>query len=149
MVGKPAGTVYTGTLPLGVKKILRLANCTEVVIAHWDSKLFRQIVRETGLRCKKARADEFACSCAMRVLERIHATDGVNNYEVTKPRRFWFSTHVTDVVGGSVRVDDREQSTEVTAKVLELYLKRQGRPLRGEGARDGPRDTAEAGLAGF
>lgn len=132
MMGKTTDAMYKGVLPSGVKKIMRVAarmsDCTEVVLERWEEGLLRQIARDVGLRYERnRRADEFACGCAMRVMERMRATDAINSYQITKPRRFWFSAHVADVVNESVRVYDTTQSIELAAELLEHYLKTEGR----------------------
>ena len=119
---------------MGVKKIIRItvpaSDCSEVVLDHLEGDVLRQMASEAGLRYeKKSRADEFACGCAMRVLARMRATDAISSYEITKPRRFWFSVHVADVVNGSVRLYDTRQSIELTAELLEKYLKTEGQTI--------------------
>lgn len=127
MTDEKTGFTYEGLIPNGIKKIMRVSTqmlgCTEVVFENLEEGLLKQIVSKNGLNYeKKKRASEFGCGCVAKLFERIHELDDTNTCTITKPRRFWFSAIIADVVDNSVRVYDSKEAVEIAAELIEQYL---------------------------
>ena len=128
--GRETGSVYGGPVPDGIKKVIRVStqifDYTEVVFENLEEELLRQIVSENGLNYeRKKRASEFGCGCVKKFFERMNELDNTITYTITKPRRFWFSALIADVVNNSVRVYDTKEAVEIAAELLNRYLEKQ------------------------
>jgi len=132
MKGKKADSTYGGPIPDGIKKITRVStqmlDCTEVVFENLEERLLKQIVNGNGLNYeKKKRASDFACGCVAKLFERLCEFDREHRdaYTITKPKRFWFSTIIADVVDNSVRVYDTRKGIGIVSEILEQYLEKE------------------------
>lgn len=129
MKKKKPGFRFEGTMPGGIKDIKRIStrifNYTEIIFESLEENLIKEIVDEIGLQYeKKKRTADFACErCPMRA---EHAYDGEPNnaYIIKKPRRFWFSAIIADVINNSVRVYDTREGVGIGAEILIRYLKK-------------------------
>ncbi|MFB0566668.1 MAG: hypothetical protein ACETWK_13455 [Candidatus Aminicenantaceae bacterium] len=129
MKKKKAGYIYEGVMPDTIKEIRKIStrnfDYTEIVFKGLEKNLLRQMANDAGLNYeKKKRTVDFTCErCPMR---QEHASDGEpsNAYIITKPKRFWFSAVIADVVNNSVRIYDTREGVEIGAVILEQYLKK-------------------------
>lgn len=132
MRGEEAGFVYGGHIPDGIKRIIKVStqifDFIEVVFETLEEGLLKQLVNENGLNYeRKKRASEFGCGCVKKFFERMNELDNTITYTITKPRRFWFSVIIADVVDNSVRVYDTKGSIEIAAELLDQYLEKEMR----------------------
>ncbi len=137
MKGKKTDSLYEGVIPDGIRKIIRVStgifDYTEVKLKNLEEKLLKQIMDDAGLSYKKkAQEGDFACGCVRRVFERMYELEDTDAYTITKPRRFWFSTLIADVVNDSVRIYDTKGSIEIAAELLEQYLEKDSRKRAAE-----------------